>query len=176
VAPALSGGLVAAATDKIEVSGAVNITAVKVPVANFPHFVVWIPDAQLPTETARGVLPETFSRADAVWNLSRSALLVAALAAGHFEALPEALRDKIHQDQRAALVPGWEPITRAARQNGAYGATLSGAGPSILIWIKPYHDHKSVVIAAIERAALANGVAGRALELEVEQNGCTLLN
>ena len=144
------------------------------PVGLFPRFVVWIPDAQLATKTARGVLPETFSRADAVWNLSRSALLVAALAAGRWDALPEALRDKIHQNQRAALIPGWAPLTRAALGNGALGVTLSGAGPAILLWISPDGD-PTTVVAAVENAARENGVAGRALELEVEQGGAVLI-
>lgn len=167
VAPALLGGLVAAAV------GENGVSAVSIPVARFPRFVVWIPDAHLPTETARGVLPAQFSRADAVFNLSRAAVLVGALAAGNFEVLGEALRDKIHQDQRAALVPGWRELTEIARQNGALGATLSGAGPSILFWLAP--ESSDEIVEVLENCADKNGVAGRALELEVDLEGTRIV-
>ncbi|HEX8465654.1 MAG TPA: homoserine kinase [Abditibacterium sp.] len=168
VAPALLGGLVVAATRE---NG--SVAAVSVPVARFPKFAVWIPDAQLETKVARGVLPSHYSRADAIFNLSRSALLVGALAAGDFSSLSEALRDKIHQDFRAPLVPGFDAISRAALSAGALGVTLSGAGPSILAWMP---GETAPIIAAIENAARESNVAGRVEELEVDLSGCQIVN
>lgn len=163
VAPALLGGLVVAATRE---NG--SVAALRVPVARWPRFAVWVPDAQLETKVARGVLPQQYSRADAVWNLSRAALLVGALSSGDFSVLSEALRDKIHQDFRAPLVPGFAVLSRAARDSGAYGVTLSGAGPCLLVWMP---DNCAPIVAALESAARENDLAGRVQTLEVDEQG-----
>ena len=172
VAPALLGGLVAAAChqadDKLEVA------AVRVPVKAWPQFAVWVPDAELSTHKARGVLPAEVSRADAIYNLSRSALLVAALCAGDFEALREALKDRLHQAQRAPLVPGFDAITLAAQTAGAVGATLSGAGPTILAWVAPDCDAEAVR-ASMQTAAMGNRIAGRAQVLSATEQGATAI-
>ncbi|PQV64642.1 homoserine kinase [Abditibacterium utsteinense] len=164
VAPALLGGFVVSARNE---NGAV--ASIQLPIQKFPRFAVWIPETELATKVARGVLPESYSRADAVFNLSRSALLVAALATNDFEALREALRDKIHQDFRAPLVPAFEEISRAALENGAFGVTLSGAGPSILAWL----PEGTGAIDAMKNAAFEAKVKGRVVELEVDELGCT---
>ncbi len=176
VAPALMGGLVAAACEpKDKPSGdALNVAGVRVPVKTWPQFAVWIPDAELSTNKARGVLPDSVSRADAIYNLSRAALLVAALAAGDFEALRQALKDKLHQAQRAPLVPGFAEITDAATDAGALGATLSGAGPTILAWIAPGADAERVR-AQMEAAADTSHVLGRALILRASERGATVV-
>lgn len=162
VAPALLGGLVVSAVGE---DG--HVSAIRLAVPHFPRFAVWIPDSQLATQAARGVLPANYSRADAVFNLSRAALLVAALVAGDFGALGEALRDRMHQDYRAPLVPAFAAISDAAREGGAYGVTLSGAGPSILAWL----PEGSEAVAAMEEAARGAGVTGRVLGLEVDETG-----
>ncbi|RYG70226.1 homoserine kinase [bacterium] len=167
VAPALLGGLVVSATGD---NG--HVSAVQVPVATFPRFAVWIPEIKLETKTARGVLPDSYSRADAIFNLSRSALLVAALATSNFEALREALRDKIHQDYRAPLVPGFETLSQAAMKNGALGVTLSGAGPSILFWLP---SESNSALEAVQKKAIETGVPGRVVELSIDAAGCSLL-
>ena len=172
VAPALMGGLVAAACEQD--GDKLKVAAVRVPMKKWPQFAVWIPDAKLSTHTARGVLPASVSRADAIYNLSRAALLVAALAAGNFEALREALKDKLHQAQRAPLVPGFDAIARAATESGALGATLSGAGPTILAWIAPDADAEKVR-AHMEVAANSSHVAGRALLLRASEAGASVI-
>ena len=168
-APALMGGLVAAAI------GETGVAAVRVPVASWPKFAVWIPDAELSTQTARAVLPDQVSRADAIYNLSRAALLVAALAAGDWVALAEALNDRLHQAQRAPLVPAFEGIVFAARNAGALGATLSGAGPTILAWSAPGAD-VAQICAAMRDAARKSNVAGRALELRASEGGAAVVS
>lgn len=167
VAPALLGGLVVAATSETG-----RVAAVTVPIRHFPRFAVWIPAASLETKVARGVLPASYSRADAIFNLSRAALLVAALAAGDFNALSEALRDKIHQDFRAPLVPGWNSISHAAREAGAFGVTLSGAGPSILAWMP---ENSAPIVHAMQSAAREAGVEGRIEELQVDTGGAIVI-
>ena len=159
VAPALLGGFVAAAMGE---NGAVS--AVKIAVKTWPQFVVFIPDSELSTHFARGVLPASYSRADAVFNLSRAALLVAALSSGDFSALREALHDRIHQPFRAPLVPGWREVTGAAQSAGAIGTTLSGAGPTILAWTTA--QNSEAVQNAMQNAAHEAKVAGRCLVLD----------
>ena len=163
VAPALLGGFVVSARAE---NGAVS--SIRLANPKFPRLAVWIPETELSTKVARGVLPDSYSRADAIFNLSRSALLVAALSTGDFEALREALRDKMHQEFRAPLVPAFEAISRAAMDAGALGVTLSGAGPSILAWLPA----QSAAIAAMQNAARAAGALGRVLELAVDERGC----
>ena len=172
VAPALLGGLVAAACEQN--GETLDVAAVRVPIEAWPQFAVWIPDAELSTHKARGVLSDNVSRADAIYNLSRAALLVAALGAGDFEALREALKDKLHQAQRAPLVPGFAEIVRAATDAGALGATLSGAGPTILAWIAPNADAERVR-AGMEAAAASSHVAGRALIVGASEAGATVI-
>lgn len=137
-------------------------------IGQYPSFVVWIPEAELATEKARAALPSDYSRADCVFNLSRAALLVAALATGDFEALGESVRDRVHQDYRAPLVPGWDALSQAARELGALGTTLSGAGPTILFWLTP-DANAMAFVAGIEARAKGHGLVGRALQVTVGQ-------
>ena len=149
--------------------------AVQMPVKRFPRFVVFSPDSHLETKTARAALPESVSHADAVFNLSRAGLLLAALSSGDFEILPEALKDRLHQNQRAALLPGWSEISRAATESGALGVTLSGAGSSILIWLPPEDEIFSAATNSVRTAAANSGVAGTVRELEVDTQGAMII-
>jgi homoserine kinase len=92
-----------------------------------------VPDFVLPTWQARAVLPDVYSREDAVFNVQRSALLIAALTTGTTSAFPAALEDRLHQPYRVPLVPGLDEIARL-RAPGLLGCALSGAGPSILVF------------------------------------------
>jgi homoserine kinase len=96
-------------------------------------FVLIIPDAKLSTAKARAALPATVPHADAVHTAARAALLVAALAGGYDQLLSEALDDRLHEPYRAPLVPLLGAV-REQLAGVAYGATLSGAGPSVLVW------------------------------------------
>jgi homoserine kinase len=79
------------------------------------------------------VLPECYIRQDAIFNVQRAALLVAALATGTTTAFPAALEDRLHQPYRAPLIPGLEEVLKL-RAPGLLGCALSGAGPSILVF------------------------------------------
>ena len=96
-----------------------------------------VPDQSLATEEARRVLPAQYSRAEAVVNIQNSMLLLAAFAQGRPELLSAALEDKIHQPYRAKLCPLLPCLQPLAGQNGILGAALSGAGPSVLIFLHP---------------------------------------
>ena len=130
LAAALRGGLVVAAAG----SGGEGLIA-KLTVSGGIRPVVVIPEFELSTEKARAVLPKTYSRQDAVFNIQRSALSVAALTTGNWPLLREAMRDRIHQPYRAPLIPGFEEILDLPNP-ALLGVALSGAGPTVLAMAK----------------------------------------
>ena len=95
-------------------------------------FSVMIPDFHLSTEKARSVLPGSYSMQDAVYNASRSALMVASLLTGNLEQLMVAMDDKLHQPYRQKIIPGMAEIFAEAKRLGAKGVFLSGAGPTLI--------------------------------------------
>jgi homoserine kinase len=96
-----------------------------------------IPEQALSTEQARGVLPAQYSHADAVSNIQNSMLLLAAFTQGRHDLLSVALEDRIHQPYRAALCPLLPALEELKGKGGMLGAALSGAGPSVLIFLDP---------------------------------------
>ena len=98
--------------------------------------VVAVADERVATKDARAALPDAVPRGDAVWNLQHSALLVHALHTGALDDLSVALTDRLHQDARAALMPSFTALRTRAAELGALGVTLSGAGPSVLVWCR----------------------------------------
>lgn len=110
------------------------IGAASVPPPPGLTFVLVTPTERLPTSEARAALPSSLPLCDAVFNLQRTALLVAAAASGDLVALAFALSDRLHEPHRAALLPTFGRLAGAAGDLGALGVTLSGAGPSVLVW------------------------------------------
>ena len=96
-----------------------------------------VPEQSLATEEARLVLPAQYSRADAVTNLQNSMFLLAAFTQGRPDLLSVALEDRIHQPYRAALCPLLPCLQELKEREGILGAALSGAGPSVLIFLDP---------------------------------------
>ena len=96
---------------------------------------VVVPDFAIPTKESRAVLPDCYSQADVVFNVQRTALLIAALATGDSSAFPMALDDRLHQPFRTQLVPGLGEILRL-RKHGLLGCVLSGAGPAVLVFFE----------------------------------------
>lgn len=94
--------------------------------------VVAVPEFQLSTAEARRILPQEVSLKDAVYNVSRSSLLVAAILTGKFDLLSVAMDDKLHQPYRAKLIPGLDRVFEAGKNAGAKAVVISGAGPSII--------------------------------------------
>lgn len=143
VAACVLGSIVASATD---IGGAVRAVRVELP----PSYgvAVVVPDFVLPTTESRHVLPQTYSKADAVFNVQRSALLIAALATGTTSAFPAALEDRMHQPYRYSLVPGLQEMVNL-RAPGLLGCALSGAGPSILVFYERGHEQVCDLIRQI---------------------------
>jgi homoserine kinase len=109
-----------------------------------------VPEQSLSTEEARRVLPAQYSRADAVTNVQNSMLLLAAFTQGRPDLLSAALEDRIHQPYRAPLCPLLPRLQELKGKDGILGATLSGAGPSVLIFLDPRASLQKVrkVVAA----------------------------
>src|SRR5258708_6820683 len=93
---------------------------------------LFVPTAELPTGQSRAVLPKDVSRTDAVFNLAHASALLAAILKADGALLSVAMRDRLHEAARMKLVPALEEIVSAARDAGAFGAALSGAGPSVI--------------------------------------------
>ena len=96
-----------------------------------------VPEESLATEKARSVLPLQYSRADTVINIQNSMLLLAAFAQGRPDLLASSLEDRIHQPYRASLCPLLPALQKQGASSGILGVALSGAGPSVLIFLDP---------------------------------------
>ena len=132
--------------------------------------VCFIPEHNVPTPKARGVLPPHVSLADAVYNVGRASLMVGALASGRADLLAEATRDRLHQPYRLPLFPAGATLLQAAMQAGALGAYISGAGPTVLALCQNA-DQVASVTRAFEATAADLQVPGSALPLSLTESG-----
>jgi homoserine kinase len=131
VAAALNGGLTLA-WDGADGLSAIGFGA---PEAGF---VIVVPEQRLSTAEARAALPAEVPHSDAVHTAARAALLVAAVGAGDGDLLRDALDDRLHEPYRAPLAPLLGGVREVLSGAGdVYGVTLSGAGPSVLVWCEP---------------------------------------
>ncbi len=128
VAPALLGGFV------ISFKKNDDIISKKIKVPEKILSTVIVPDFHLSTKASRGVLPKVVPMEDAVFNISRALLLVSSLITEDFEMIKSAFADKLHQNYRAKLIPGLLEVIEEAEKMDILGITLSGAGPSIIIY------------------------------------------
>ena len=120
--------------------------------------VLFIPDRRIATADARRVLPDQISVADAVYNMSRTALLVASMESEHPEYLNIATQDRLHQPYRQTIFPQMKVIFAAAQAAGAFGVFLSGSGSTILAFAR---DRAMTVAYEMFDAARLAGVDGR---------------
>jgi homoserine kinase len=164
VVPALRGGAQVSVRDA---NG--NVLSCPIPIGAPLRAALYIPDQELATSAARAVLPAHVSLADAVHNLGRAALLVAALGAGRLELLAEAMEDRLHQPARAGLLPWLPPLLAAARKGGAFGAALSGAGTTVCALCSAGAARE--VARAMMDVAASLGVAGRSEVVDVAVQG-----
>lgn len=165
VVPAMVGGLVVAALNgqqvyyqRLEPPAGLTLQVA------IPHFT-------LSTRVSRGVLPAMVSVEDAVFNLSRTALLIAAAQAGNLELMGKAMEDRLHQPYRLPLVPGMSSVFTAALEAGALAVTLSGSGPTVIAFCR---DSCPQVGVAMKEAFKKHGVDCEIKELQPCSQGATL--
>jgi homoserine kinase len=113
--------------------------------------VVVVPFEPVRTAQARAAMPDSVPLSDAVFNVAHSSLLVLGLAKGDWELVARGLRDRLHQTRRAHLYPRSLELAQRAPELGALGATISGAGPSVLVWT--HYEQTGGVVEALRRAA-----------------------
>ena len=166
-APALLGGIVTAVFDGRKVHW------VKQEVFTKLKFVAIIPDFELKTEAARACLPKEVSHKDAVYNLSRAALFSASLLTGKFENLRTAVHDRLHQPYRMELIPHCREVFDIAYTHGAYGAYISGAGPTIMAIV----DEENAYFAGKMKFSLDNaGLTGwQVHEFHIDNEGTKII-
>lgn len=111
--------------------------------------VIVVPRAAVRTAVARKVLPQTVPMADACANVAHGAMLTLGLATGDFSLVARGLRDRLHQPYRAHLFPRSMELLERAREFGAIGATISGAGPTVLFWTQA--DATGAVVGNLRR-------------------------
>ncbi len=160
LAPCLFGGLVAA------VKGDDGVTVAPLRVPKRLGVIVAVPDQRVSTARAREILPRYVSLENAVFNLSRSALFVAACEQGRLDWIREATQDRLHALFRAELVPG----AMAAIQpfDGVLASTVSGSGSSLLYLVEG--DPRRAV-PRVERHLARCGLAARVLPLGIDRSG-----
>jgi homoserine kinase len=134
-----------------------------------------IPDFHLATEKARHILPEQVNMKDAVFNVSHSSLLVAALCTGNLPVIGLAMKDALHQPYRSTLIPGMEAILRDASQYGALGVALSGAGPTLLALVDKNEPNKTKLEAFLLETLRRENVSAQLAWLKPSSRGVELL-
>jgi len=127
IIPAFYGGVCISTNN-----GDDKIDVVKLPTPKKIKAVVCTPGFELATERSRNILPSKYNRSDVVFNIARVALITKAFCTNDFKILKEAMQDKLHQPYRAKLIPVMQELIDSAIKEGAYGACLSGAGPSMI--------------------------------------------
>ena len=164
VAAAIFGGLT------VSCGTSEGVIAVALPVPPSLVWVVLVPEVTSSTAEARALLPQSVPRVDAVFNVQRVALLLASLQTARPALLATALDDRLHQPYRLKLFPWLPEVAAAAREAGALGCVLSGAGPSLLAVVA---GDGSPVARAMETTLRKAGVSGSARALAVDADGAT---
>lgn len=164
VAAALLGGLTVCVINQ---DGRVD--ALSVPPPEDLWVIVAVPDFYLGTKDSRGALPDRVSRSDAVFNLSRAALWVAAATTGRLDVLRTATEDRLHQPYRSSLIPGLNDVFAEALSAGALGVALSGSGPSVVAFAVKEETRR--IEAAMRAAFRRVGVTPRLYTLRPTARG-----
>ena len=130
--------------------------------------VVVIPDFELSTELARSVLPKEIPLKDAVFNIQRASLFIRALQEKRFDLLKVAMEDRLHQPYRKSLIPNFDKVIQYAYDSGAVGASLSGAGSTMLaLALDNFDKIGQAMVSAFSEA----GINAKYLVLDVDTEG-----
>jgi homoserine kinase len=166
MAPALFGGL------RVVVRDGDAYRHVAALIAPGLRVVLFVPDFEMPTNESRKLLPVELSKDDAVFNIGRAAMLVAALAKGEWSALDTATQDRLHQPARTKIFPAMPDIFAAAKDAGALCAYLSGGGSTIAAFAVEGEER---IVRAMMQAAIARGYPGRTAITSPNDAGATVV-
>lgn len=168
VAPAIFGGFTVSVVEKNSVHTFSFLPKIKL------KLIVAVPDFPLSTKLARQVLPKTVPLKDAIFNISRASMLVAALIEGKEKFLPAAFDDALHQPYRTKLVPGMEEVFAAAKKSGALGVALSGAGPCLIAFSAANRKIENDIASEMVQTFKKFDVQSSALILDVDTRGAVV--
>ncbi|MBU4226932.1 homoserine kinase [bacterium] len=168
IVPALIGGLTLAYK-----TGQEEIKWTRIKTSPDLRIVLAIPEFSLNTKEMRKVLPQKVTLPEAIFNLSRSALLVNALQNSDWEVLVEAMEDRLHQPYRTSFIPGIEDMFSQIKKTGLAGAALSGSGPSVVSLTKK--GREEAISKIMKDAFLKAGINCRILVLEADLEGTKLI-
>lgn len=129
-----------------------------------------VPDMSLSTEKARAVLPDQYSRGDVVANIQNAMLLLAALFQGNHTLLASSLKDRIHQPYRARLCPLLPALEDLSSRDGVLGVALSGAGPSVLLFLDPRRS-LSRTQAKVQARLRERGLKAELIQTRIARRG-----
>lgn len=163
VAPALLGNLVCAVNHE---TGLLHTT---IPLPDELVFAVAVPDVAVATEYARSVLPKEITHTKASTNVSHATLFVTALLQHKLEYLNIALEDYLHVPYRKTLIPHCEEVFAEALQKGAYGATISGSGSTLIAYCPK--EQAQAVADAMKSVFETAGIACKAYVLRADTAG-----
>jgi homoserine kinase len=173
-APALLGGFTVSGTVPGRPGSPSTVEAIRFEVPRDLRAVIFVPELQLATSAMRAALPDSVPRIDAVHNLAAVALGVAGIASGRYELLRALTVDLLHEPYRAAVYPQLPVLVGAAREAGAIGACMSGAGSAVIAFAD-----SAAGIAAVERAfldvSLADSFPGRVVVAAPENAGARVV-
>jgi homoserine kinase len=166
VSAALLGGLV------VCVAARDGLVSKRLSVPTDLHAVLCLPETSISTKSARGVIPQSFPIGDAVFNLGRTALIVAAFATRDWSLLRDGMDDRIHQPARGTILAALHPVIAAAIDAGAHGAALSGAGSAMIAFAS---DHFDEIAVAMSDAAARHGSPNRTIRLALSDSGARVI-
>lgn len=167
VAPAIYGNLCCATGLKTKVLNTV------IPVPEELHFAVVVPEVLVSTEYARSVLPNHIPFKEAVQNVSHASLFVTSLITHQLDNLSTALEDNLHVPYRKALIPHCDDVFKAAKTEGAYGATISGSGSTLIAYTDKRHVEN--VAKAMGEVFISHGVENKIYCLEADTKGARII-
>ena len=167
MAPALFGGL------QIVVREDETWLHLGTPLAAGLRVVLFVPEFRMPTHESRRRLPRRLPREDAVYNIGRAALLVAALAQGRWELLDAATGDRLHQPARAEIFSALYDVIDAAKEGGAHAAYLSGGGSTVAALATASEER---IARLMQQAAIARGYSGRTIITAPSSEGAKIVS
>ncbi len=167
LAPALLGGIVISS----QFNNEIVYRKIQPPVGLTT--VVAIPSYELSTKVARNALPLKVSMEDAVYNMSRTGLLVWAFINSDMELIGKAMDDRLHQPYRMSLIPGMKEASKVAKRNGAFSVALSGAGPSIIAFCT--NSNKEIIGQVMKDSFKKSGVECKIKNLNPEVQGVEVI-